>query len=98
MGLHQPNRLAFGIASAPGIWLREMDQLLSGILTRSIIDDIFVTGEKDDEHPRILVMVLPQRFSHCSFSALAQCFCGQVLVTRGKFGKPLELGVQSKTK
>ena len=39
-----------------------------------------------------------QRFSHYSFSALAECFCGQVLITRGKFGKPLEPGVQSKTK
>ena len=42
--------------------------------------------------------VVSQRSSHCSFSALAECFCGQVLVTRGKFGKPLEPGVQSKTK
>ena len=32
----------------------------------------------------------PQRICRCSFSALAECFCGQVLVTRGKFGKPLE--------
>ena len=58
-GLYRLNRLAFGIASAPAMWQRVMDQLLSGIpKTKCIIDDIIVTGVKDDEHLRNLEMVL----------------------------------------
>ena len=46
-GLYRLNRLA----SAPAVWQRVMDQLLSGIpKTQCIIDDIIVTGETDDEH------------------------------------------------
>ena len=58
-GLYRLNRLAFGFASAPAMWQRVMDQLLSGIpKTQCIIDDIIVTGETDDEHLRNLEMVL----------------------------------------
>ena len=58
-GLYRLNRLAFGIASAPAMWQRVMDQLLSDIpKTQCIIDDIIVTGETDDEHLRNLEMVL----------------------------------------
>ena len=58
-GLYQLNRLAFGIAFAPAMWQRVMDQLLSGIpKTQCIIDDIIVTGETDDKHLRNLEMVL----------------------------------------
>ena len=58
-GLYRLSRLAFGIASAPAMWQRVMDQLLSGIpKTQCIIDDIIVTGKTDDEHIRNLEMVL----------------------------------------
>ena len=50
-GLFRLNRLAFGIASAPAIWQRAIDQVLSGLTkTRCILDDIIVTGEDDEEH------------------------------------------------
>ena len=49
-GLYRLNRLAFGVASAPAIWQRSMDQLLQGIPdTHCILDDILITGV-DDEH------------------------------------------------
>ena len=60
-GLYRLNRLALGIASAPAMWQRVMDQLLStsGIpKTQCIIDDIIVTGKPDDEHLHNLGMVL----------------------------------------
>ena len=58
-GLYRLNRLAFGIASAPAMWQRVIDQLISGFpKTQCIIDDIIVTGETDDEHLRNLEMVL----------------------------------------
>ena len=57
-GLYRLNRLAFGIASAPAIWQRVMDQLSGIPKTQCIIDHIIVTGETDDEHLRNLEMVL----------------------------------------
>ena len=67
--LYWLNRLAFGIASAPAMWQRVMDQLLSGIpKTQCIIDDIIVTGETDDEHLRNLEMV-PQRLLDAGLQA-----------------------------
>lgn len=52
-GLYQPNRLMFGIASAPAIWQRFMEQLLAGIPGVTVfLDDIKVTAESDDEHLR----------------------------------------------
>ena len=50
-GLYRLNRLAFGIASAPAIWQRAMDQLLQGIPdTHCILDDILITGIDDEHH------------------------------------------------
>ena len=58
-GLFRLNRLAFGIASAPAIWQRAIDQVLSGLTkTRCILDDIIVTGEDDEEHFQNLEAVL----------------------------------------
>ena len=62
-GLYRLNGLAFGIASAPAMWQRVTDQLLSSIpKTQCIIDDIIVTGKTDDEHLRNLEMVLQRLF------------------------------------
>ena len=57
-GLFKLNRLAFGVASAPALWQRSMDQILQGIpYTQCILDDIIVTGEDDAEHLRNLETV-----------------------------------------
>ena len=45
-GLYLFKRLAFGVASAPAIWQRTMEQILQGIpMTRCLLDDIVVTGK-----------------------------------------------------
>ncbi|XP_064462824.1 uncharacterized protein K02A2.6-like [Ornithodoros turicata] len=59
LGLFQVNRLPFGIASAPSIFQRTMDQILQGIpYTTCYIDDILVTGRTMKEHLSNLKEVL----------------------------------------
>ena len=50
-GLFRYNRLCFGIASAPAIFQRTLEQLFSGIpCCRNYIDDLYITGGNDLEH------------------------------------------------
>ena len=82
-GLYQFNRLPFGVASAPAIWQRTMEQVLQGIPhTQCMLDDILVAGGQD--HLEIVEMVL-QRLNKYGLKAnLMKCeflkdsleFCG----------------------
>lgn len=50
-GLYQPTRLMFGVASAPAIWQRFLEQLLVNIPGVTVfLDDIKVTAENDEDH------------------------------------------------
>ena len=58
-GLYEYNRLTFGIASAPSIWQRAMDQILQGLSgVQCVLDDMIITGKSDDEHMQNLENVL----------------------------------------
>ena len=58
-GLYQYNRLPFGVAAAPSIFQRTMENLLQGIPHVSIyLDDILVTGTSDADHLVTLDKVL----------------------------------------
>ena len=58
-GLYRFNRLPFGVASAPGIFQRVMESLLSGIPGVVVyIDDILVTGKTEGAHLAALEEVL----------------------------------------
>lgn len=50
-GLYRYNRLVFGVASAPALWQRAVDQVLQGCPgTQCYLDDIIVTGDSDSSH------------------------------------------------
>ena len=58
-GLFMFNRMPFGVCSAPGIWQRTMDNLLSeipGVIC--YLDDILVNGENEKQHEQRLLTVL----------------------------------------
>lgn len=58
-GLFRSTRLMYGIASAPAIWQREMENILRDIPGVSVfIDDIRITGPDDETHLRRLELVL----------------------------------------
>ena len=58
-GLYQYQRLAYGVASAPAVWQRAMDQVLQGIPgVQCYLDDIIVTGPTPEEHLATLDRVL----------------------------------------
>lgn len=74
-GLYQYKRLVFGIASAPAIWQRTMEQVLKDIpSTQCYLDDILVTGKNDEDHLQNLstkdsvTMAYGRREKHASFS------------------------------
>ena len=49
----------FGIASAPAIWQRTIDQILQGLKgVYCILDDMVITGKNDKEHLNNLSKVL----------------------------------------
>ncbi len=58
-GLFSYNRLPFGIASAPAIFQRAMDQILQGLSNvHCYLDDILVTGSDDEQHLKNVNAVL----------------------------------------
>ena len=58
-GLFQYTRLPYGISSAPGIFQKEMDNLLAGIPGVIVyLDDILVTGDNEQSHMQSLEEVL----------------------------------------
>ena len=58
-GLYQYTRLPFGVASAPAIFQRVMENLLQGLPHIVVyLDDILVTGRSKDEHIRNVAEVL----------------------------------------
>lgn len=53
--LYQYERLPYGLATAPAIWQKSMDQTLQGIPGCQVyLDDIIVTGRSTSEHLKTL--------------------------------------------
>ncbi|XP_028418795.1 uncharacterized protein K02A2.6-like [Dendronephthya gigantea] len=76
LGLYRYTRLPFGVAAAPAIFQKTMDEILQGIGgVGYILDDILVTGKDDTEHRQNLELTLQRlddfgiklKESKCSF-------------------------------
>ena len=58
-GLYTYNRMPFGIASAPAICQRTIEEVLQGIPgVQVMLDDMIITGKDDQEHLQNLDKVL----------------------------------------
>ena len=91
-GLFRYNRLPFGVASAPSIFQRTMDNLLQGIPGVCVyIDDILITGENDEEHLEHLDEVLRRlaeagmrlKKGKCAYLLSAVDYLGYVINAKG---------------
>ena len=73
-GLYRYTRLPFGIASAPAIFQRVMDQILQGMeKVTCYLDDILITGNSDEEHLMNLSEVLQRLQNHGVHLKLEKC-------------------------
>lgn len=91
-GLYRYCRLPEGIASAPALWQKAMDQVLQGIPhTQCYLDDILVTGSTDQEHLQNLALVLQRleqanlrlNVNKCAFMQDSIEYCGHVIDAKG---------------
>ncbi|CAC5379593.1 unnamed protein product [Mytilus coruscus] len=91
-GLYQYNRMLFGVASAPAIWQRTIDQILQGLTgVQCILDDMVITGKNDREHlvnlekvmKRLEMYNLSVNKDKCKFFKDEIEFCGHKIDKHG---------------
>lgn len=91
-GLYRPTRLMYGIAPAPAIWQRFIEEVLNGIPGVTVfLDDIRITGQNDYEHMQRLEEVLKRLSSYnmrinlekCQFFANEIEYCGYLIDKTG---------------
>nr|XP_061795480.1 uncharacterized protein K02A2.6-like [Nerophis lumbriciformis] len=96
-GLFRYCRLPFGITSAPALFQRAMDQILSGLPgVQCYLDDILCTGANDEEHLRNLDAVLKRlrqyglrvRKEKCEFLRPSVEYLGHVIDHEGLHKAP----------
>ena len=104
-GLYTYNRLPFGVASAPAIFQRIMEELLQGLPHVCVyIDDILITGKSQQEHLHNLDQVLQilesagmrLRKDKCMFAMPEVEYLGYKITKEGL--KPSENKVKAITK
>ena len=96
-GLYRYNRMPFGIASAPAIWQRTIEQVLQGIPgVQVLLDDMIITGKSDEEHLHNLDLVLSRleeyglrlNLDKCQFFKDNVTFCGHIIDKDGLHKTP----------
>lgn len=87
-GLYRSTRLMYGVASAPAIWQREIENILKDIPGVSVfLDDIKITGPDDDTHFQRLEEVFSRlakyniriNYEKCQFFTKQIEYCGYIL-------------------
>jgi hypothetical protein len=96
-GLYRYIRMPFGIASAPAIWQRTIEEVLQGIPgIQVMLDDIVITGKDDQEHLQNLDKVLARleeyglrlNLDKCQFFKDSVTFCGHIIDRDGLHKTP----------
>lgn len=96
-GLFCYNRLPFGIASAPAIFQRAMDQILQGLPNvHCYLDDILVTGSNDEQHLKNVDAVLSRldefglcvQREKCEFFKESLEYLGHIIDAQGLHKSP----------
>uniref|UniRef100_A0A8C6SMM6 ribonuclease H n=1 Tax=Neogobius melanostomus TaxID=47308 RepID=A0A8C6SMM6_9GOBI len=99
-GLFRYCRLPFGITSAPALFQRAMDQILSGLQgVQCYLDDILCTGANDEEHLRNLDATLQRlreyglrlRKEKCEFLKSSVEYLGHVIDAKGLHTSPSKI-------
>ena len=91
-GLYRYTRLPFGVASAPAVFQKIMDQILQdldGVIC--YLDDILVSGKSENEHLEILQKVLERLKEHgirvkkskCAFMKASVQYLGHIIDADG---------------
>uniref|UniRef100_A0A914XL16 RNA-directed DNA polymerase n=1 Tax=Plectus sambesii TaxID=2011161 RepID=A0A914XL16_9BILA len=92
-GLYRYNRMPFGIASAPAIFQRIMDQLLADVpYCAAYLDHILISGRTEEEHIATLDKVLGRlqdagfkcNREKCSFFKNEVKYLGHIISAEGK--------------
>lgn len=99
-GLFRYCRLPFGITSAPALFQRAMDQILSGLQgVQCYLDDILCTGANDEEHlcnldatlQRLREYGLRVRKEKCEFLKPSVEYLGHVIDAKGLHTSPAKI-------
>lgn len=96
-GLYRYRRLPFGITSAPALFQRAMDQILSGLTgVQCYLDDLLITGKDEQEQLRNLNATLQRleeyglrvRKDKCEFFHPSVEYLGHVIDSSGLHKAP----------
>lgn len=101
-GLYRYERLPFGVKTAPGLFQRIMDQMVTGLKgTFAYLDDIVVTGSTVQEHDANLMALLERikdygfriRPEKCSFGRSSIKYLGFIVDKNGRRPDPSKIDV-----
>ena len=96
-GLYRYRRLPFGITSAPALFQRAMDQILSGLTgVQCYLDDLLITGKDEQDHLRNLNATLQRLEEYglrvqkdkCKFFRSSVEYLGHVIDSSGLHKAP----------